>query len=99
MARTIVKNTVLPEIPYSPSLPALPQVSLVNDTLPARNAMGQGLTQAGPRPSAPVVNMPDFVVPPTTAMDMKAWLAVADTDKVLFPICHDLLLLSPICLS
>ena len=42
MARTIGKNTVLPDIPYSPSLPALPQVSLVNDTLPARNAMGQG---------------------------------------------------------
>ena len=75
MARTIGKNTVLPDIPYSPSLPALPQVSLVNDTLPARNAMGQGLTQAGPRPSAPVINMPDFVVPPTTAMDMTAMVS------------------------
>ena len=72
MARTIGKNTVLPDIPYSPNMPTLPQVSLVNDTLPARNAMGQGLTQAGPLPTAPMVNMPSFVVPPTTAMDMGA---------------------------
>ncbi len=75
MARTIGKNTVLPDIPYSPNMPSLPQVSLVNDTLPARNAMGQGLTQAGPRPSAPVVNMPAFVVPPTTSMDMAAMVS------------------------
>ena len=72
MARTIGKNTVLPDIPYSPNMPTLPQVSLVNDTLPARNAMGQGLTQAGPLPTAPMINMPSFVVPPTTAMDMGA---------------------------
>ncbi len=75
MARTIGKNTVLPDIPYSPSLPSLPQVSLVNDTLPARNAMGQGLTQAGPRPSAPIVNMPAFVIPPTTSFDMATMVA------------------------
>ena len=75
MARTIGKNTVLPDIPYSPNMPALPQVSLDNDTLPARNAMGQGLTQAGPRPTAPMVNMPAFVVPPTTSMDMAAMVS------------------------
>lgn len=73
MARTI-GNTVLPDIPYSPNLPTFPQVSLVNDTLPARNAMGQGLSNASPRPSAPMINMPAFVVPPTTAMDMSAMI-------------------------
>lgn len=75
MARTIGKNIVLPDIPYSPNLPNFPQVSLVNDTLPARNAMGQGLTQASPRPSAPVINLPSFVIPPTTPFDMAAMVS------------------------
>ena len=52
MARVLGKSTVLPDIPYSPSMMDLPSISLAKDTLPARNAMGQGLTQASPRPAA-----------------------------------------------
>jgi hypothetical protein len=63
MARVIGKSTVLPDGPYQPNLPTLPQVSLTRDTLSARNAMGQSLTVAAPRPAAPIINTPNFAVP------------------------------------
>ena len=36
MARTIGTSTVLPDLPYSPNLQVLPEVSLINDTLAAK---------------------------------------------------------------
>lgn len=63
MATVIGKSTVLPDTPYQPNLPSLPQVSLTRDTLSAHNAMGQSLTQSGPRPTAPIINTPNFAVP------------------------------------
>jgi hypothetical protein len=63
MARVIGKSTVLPDGPYQPNLPQLPQVSLTRDTLSAHNAMGQSLSVAAPRPAAPVINTPSFNVP------------------------------------
>lgn len=66
MARMLGKGTVLPDLPYAPEMPRFDEVSLVRDTLPAHNArelISQGLTQVGPRPAAPVINMPKISVP------------------------------------
>ena len=57
---------MLPDLPYTPDMPSFDEVSLVRDTLPAHNAremISQGLTQVGPRPTAPVINMPQISVP------------------------------------
>ena len=53
MARTISGQTVLPDLPPAPRMTQCPQVNLAADTLPAFNAMGQGLAPNAPRPAAP----------------------------------------------
>jgi len=53
MARTIAGNTVLPDLPPAPRMTQFPQVNLAADTLPAFNAMGQGLAPNAPLPAAP----------------------------------------------
>ncbi|MBP98578.1 hypothetical protein CMK18_21720 [Candidatus Poribacteria bacterium] len=53
MARTIAGNTVLPDLPPSPRMTQFPSINLAADTLPAFNAMGQGLAPNAPRPAAP----------------------------------------------
>lgn len=71
MARMLGKGTVLPDLPHSPNMPTFDEVSLVRDTLPAHNAremISQGLTQTGPRPAAPIINMPQINVPQSSAM-------------------------------
>ncbi len=75
MARVLGKSTVLPDIPYSPTMMDLPSISLAKDTLPARNAMGQGLTQASPRPAAPVINTPSFLVPESQPLALEVAVA------------------------
>ena len=53
MARTLAGNTVLPDLPPAPRMTQFPQVNLAADTLPAFNAMGQGLAPNAPLPAAP----------------------------------------------
>tara|TARA_A200000159_G_scaffold164400_1_gene193848 strand:+ start:229 stop:1098 length:870 start_codon:yes stop_codon:yes gene_type:complete len=71
MARTIGTSTVLPDLPYSPNLQKLPEVSLINDTLSGYNAkieLGQGLTSQAPRPMPTVSKVPSINVPQTRAL-------------------------------
>ena len=71
MARMLGNDVVLPDLPYAPDIPIFPEVSLVDDTLPAHNAremITQGLTQLTPRPAATVINLPEFAVPATAPL-------------------------------
>ena len=74
MANIIGKSTVLPDTPYSPNMPSLPQVSLTRDTLAAHNAMGQSLTQATPRPAPTMVNTPKFNIPQGPGLSLNEML-------------------------
>ena len=56
MARTIGNKTVLPDLPPSPRMHKFPNKVLTRDTLPAFNAMGQGIVAAGPRPAPTIVH-------------------------------------------
>ena len=53
MARTIAGSTVLPDLPPAPRMTQFPSINLAADTLPAFNAMGQGLVPNAPLPAAP----------------------------------------------
>ena len=65
MARTIAGKTVLPDLPPAPRMTQFPQVNLAADTLPAFNAMGQGLAPNSPltlhapqMPKSPFIHRP-----------------------------------------
>jgi len=93
MARTIGTSTVLPDLPYSPNLQKLPEVSLVNDTLSGYNArmeLGQGLTSHAPRPMPTVSKVPSIKVPETRAFQNLKQFLVRATVKELFLTHHDL---------
>ena len=71
MARTISGNTVLPDLPPAPRMTQFPSINLAADTLPAFNAMGQGLAPNAPRPAAP--SMPKaqkFSIPASQAIPL-----------------------------
>ena len=71
MARTLAGNTVLPDLPPAPKMTQFPQVNLAADTLPAFNAMGQGLAPNAPLPAAP--QMPKaqkFSIPASQAIPL-----------------------------
>jgi len=71
MARTLAGNTVLPDLPPAPRMTQFPQVNLAADTLPAFNAMGQGLAPNAPLPAAP--QMPKaqkFSIPSSQAIPL-----------------------------
>ena len=71
MARTIAGNTVLPDLPPAPRMTQFPTINLAADTLPAFNAMGQGLAPNAPRPAAP--QMPKaqkFSIPASQAIPL-----------------------------
>ena len=71
MARTIAGNTVLPDLPPAPRMTQFPTINLAADTLPAFNAMGQGLAPNSPRPAAP--SMPKaqkFSIPASQAIPL-----------------------------
>ena len=71
MARTISGQTVLPDLPPAPRMTQFPSVNLAADTLPAFNAMGQGLAPNSPRPAAP--QMPKgqkFSIPASQAIPL-----------------------------
>lgn len=71
MARTISGQTVLPDLPPAPRMTQFPSINLAADTLPAFNAMGQGLAPNAPRPAAP--QMPasqKFSIPASQAIPL-----------------------------
>ena len=71
MARTISGQTVLPDLPPAPRMTQFPSINLAADTLPAFNAMGQGLAPNSPRPAAP--SMPKaqkFSIPASQAIPL-----------------------------
>ncbi len=71
MARTISGQTVLPDLPPAPRMTQFPSINLAADTLPAFNAMGQGLAPNSPRPAAP--QMPasqKFSIPASRAIPL-----------------------------
>ena len=88
MARMLGKGTVLPDLPYTADMPSFDEVSLTRDTLPAHNArelITQGLTQVGPRPAAPVINMPQIAIPESKPMSEYETLMDQDLLQHLFP--------------
>lgn len=71
MARTIGSQTVLPDLPPSPRMTAFPSVNLAADTLPAFNAMGQGLAPNAPVPAPPQMpKAPSFSIPAGRGISM-----------------------------
>ena len=64
MARTISGQTVLPDLPPAPRMTQFPSINLAADTLPAFNAMGQGLAPNSPLPAPPQMpKMPSYSIP------------------------------------
>ena len=64
MARTINGQTVLPDLPPSPKMTQFPSINLSADTLPAFNAMNQGLAPNSPLPAPPQMpKMPSYSIP------------------------------------
>lgn len=62
--RIVDRNAMTRNLPHSPRLAAFPFVNIVKNSLPARNAEGQGLVAAGPRPAPPVLpNIPTLNIP------------------------------------
>ena len=73
MSRTIGSQTVLPDLPHSPRMPSFPQVNLAADTLPAFNAMGQGLAPNTPTPAPPQMpKTPSFTIPAGRGIGMES---------------------------
>ena len=64
MARTIAGHTVLPDLPPAPRMVQFPTINLAADTLPAFNAMSQGLAPNAPLPAAPQMpKAPSYNIP------------------------------------
>ena len=73
MARTIGNQTVLPDLPHAPRMPEFPQVRIAADTLPAFNAMGQGLAPNSPLPAPPQMpKSPSYTVPAGRGIGMES---------------------------
>ena len=73
MARTIAGKTVLPDLPPAPRMTQFPQVNLAADTLPAFNAMGQGLAPNTPLPAPPQMpKSPSYTVPAGRGIGMES---------------------------
>jgi len=71
MARTISGQTVLPDLPPAPRMTQFPTVQIAKDTLPAFNAMGQGLAPNSPLPAPPQMpKMPSFTIPASPNISM-----------------------------
>ena len=71
MARTIQGNTVLPDLPPAPRMTQFPSINLAADTLPAFNAMGQGLAPNAPLPAAPSMPKPaSYSIPSSQAIPL-----------------------------
>ena len=73
MSRTIGSQTVLPDLPHAPRMPEFPQVRIAADTLPAFNAMGQGLAPSAPLPAPlQMPKSPTYTVPAGQGIGMQS---------------------------
>ena len=73
MARTIGSQTVLPDLPYAPRMFQFPSVQIAKDTLPAFNAMGQGLAPSSPLPAPPQMpKSPTYNIPAGRGIGMES---------------------------
>ena len=73
MARTIGSQTVLPDLPHAPRMPQFPSVQIAKDTLPAFNAMGQGLAPSSPLPAPPQMpKSPTYNIPAGRGIGMES---------------------------
>ena len=70
MSRTIGGKTVLPDLPHAPRMVEFPTINLATDTLPAFNAMGQGLAPNAPLPAPTMVGSPSYTVPQGQGINM-----------------------------
>jgi len=71
MARTISGQTVLPDLPPSPKMTQFPSINLAADTLPAFNAMNQGLAPNSPLPAPPQMpKAPSYNIPAGNQISM-----------------------------
>ena len=70
MSRTIGGQTVLPDLPHAPRMVQFPPINLAADTLPAFNAMGQGLVPNAPLPSPTMVGSPSYTIPQGQGINM-----------------------------
>lgn len=74
--RIMDRRSATRNLPPAPSLPSLPSVNIVRDTLPAYNAEGQGLVAAGPRPAPPQMpNIPAINVPAGKSFSLEEFAA------------------------
>ena len=73
MARTIGSQTVLPDLPHAPRMTQFPSVQIAKDTLPAFNAMGQGLAPSSPLPAPPQMpKSPTYNIPAGRGIGMES---------------------------
>jgi hypothetical protein len=73
MARTIGSQTVLPDLPHAPRMTQFPSVQIAKDTLPAFNAMGQGLAPSSPLPAPPQMpKSPTYNIPAGRGIGMQS---------------------------
>ena len=68
--RLIDRRSSARNLPPSPAMPKFAEAQLTpqNNNLMTRNAMGQSMAPAGPRPTAPIINLPQMRVPQTKAL-------------------------------
>jgi len=67
--RTIGKNVVLPNLPYSPNMHKFDQMDITTETLAGHNAANQSILENGPRPAPTIVTPPRIQLP---AMEQKS---------------------------
>ena len=61
--RTIGKNVVLPNLPYSPNMHSFDKLDITTETLSGHNAANQSILENGPRPAPTIINPPRIQVP------------------------------------
>jgi hypothetical protein len=62
--RTIGKNIVLPNLPYSPNMHKFDQMNITTESLAGHNAANQSFLETGPRPAPTIITPPRIQVPP-----------------------------------
>ena len=68
--RLVDRRSSARNLPPAPAMPKFAEAQLTpqNNNLMTRNAMGQSMAPAGPRPTAPIINLPQMMVPQTKAL-------------------------------
>jgi len=70
--RLVDRRSASRNLPPAPLMPKFAEQQLAaNNNLMTRNAMGQSMAPAAPRPAAPVINLPSMSVPTTKALPIE----------------------------